>query len=164
MNAVHGHVTRGQVRVCAFAFMGAALVLVASSVVAAPSTTPSLPASPVSFGGVLQVLFGLAVVLGTVAAAAWLLKRLAPGQVSAGGAIKLIGGIAVGPKERVVVVEVGDTWLVVGVAPGQVSALHNMPKLASLPDAGHAGMGEQRFALWLRDVMNRRGAEQGNKP
>ena len=85
--------------------------------------------SPVSIGGVLQVLFGLAVVLATVAGAAWLLKRLAPGQISAGGAIKLIGGIAVGPKERVVVVEVGDTWLVVGVAPGQVTALHNMPRL-----------------------------------
>lgn len=162
MNAVHGHVTRGLVRVSAIICMAAALVLImATSAVAAPATTPPLPASPVSFGGVLQVLFGLAVVLGTVAAAAWLLKRLAPGQVSAGGAIKLIGGIAVGPKERVVVVEVGDTWLVVGVAPGQVSALHNMPKLASLPEAGHAGLGEQRFAVWLRDVMNRRSADAG---
>lgn len=161
MNAVYGSVTRGQVRVSAIAAMGAALVLVASSAVAAPATSPPLPVSPVSFGGVLQVLLGLAVVLGTVAAAAWLLKRLAPGQVSAGGAIKLIGGIAVGPKERVVVVEVGGTWLVVGVAPGQVSALHNMPKLASLPETGHAGLGEQRFAVWLRDVMNRRGADAG---
>lgn len=161
MNAVHGYVIRGPSRVLAVAFMGAALVLIASSVVAAPATTPPLPVSPVSFWGVLQVLFGLAVVLGTVAAAAWLLKRLAPGQVSAGGALKLIGGIAVGPKERVVVVEVGDTWLVVGVAPGQVSALHNMPKLASLPETVRAGMGEQRFALWLRDVISRRSADAG---
>lgn len=145
------------------ALLGAGFSLFLSPVLAATAPAPApLPVSPVSFGGVLQVLFGLAVVLGTVAASAWLLKRLAPGQVSAGGAIRLIGGIAVGPKERVVVVEVGDTWLVVGVAPGQVNALHNMPKLASLPEAGRPAAGDQRFANWLSEVMNRRGAGAGN--
>lgn len=137
--------------------IGVLLVLVASSVFAAPVQSPqALPSSPVSIGGVLQVLFGLVIVLGTVAGAAWLLKRLAPGQISAGGAIKLIGGIAVGPKERVVVVEVGDTWVVVGVAPGQVSALHHMPRLEVL-QGGAPAAGDQRFALWLKDVMKRRG-------
>lgn len=125
---------------------------------AAPEAAVShLPASPLSFGGVLQVLFGLAVVLGTVAAAAWLLKRLAPGQVAAGGNLRLIGGIAVGPKERVVVVEVGDTWLVVGVAPGQVSALHHMPRQDAVPVTGGNDPG---FAVWLGNVINRRGVDR----
>lgn len=139
-------------------FLGVLLLFLATSVFSAPSQTPPpLPASPVSLTGVLQVLFGLAVVLGTVAAVAWLLKRFAPGQVSAGGAIKLIGGIAVGPKERVVVVEVGEIWLVVGVAPGQVTALHNMPKLAPSPQANQfMETGDRRFSAWLADVMNRR--------
>jgi flagellar protein FliO/FliZ len=138
--------------------VGALLVVVATSVFAAPpQMPPALPASPVSIGGVLQVLFGLAIVLGTVAGAAWLLKRLAPGQVSAGGAIKLIGGIAVGPKERVVVVEVGDTWLVVGVAPGQVNALHNMPRLDTFQGGSKSIADDQRFASWLKDVLKRRG-------
>jgi len=133
-------------------------LLAVSSLFAAPTQVPApLPASAVSFGGVLQVLFGLAVVLGTVAAAAWLLKRLAPGQVSAGGALRLVGGIAVGPKERVVLVEVGDTWVVIGVAPGQVNALHHMPRIEAPSDAILAATGEQRFAVWLKDVMNRRG-------
>ncbi|MDP1898341.1 MAG: flagellar biosynthetic protein FliO [Sulfurimicrobium sp.] len=110
------------------------------------------------------MLFGLVVVLSTVAAAAWLLKRFAPGQVSAGGAIRLIGGIAVGPKERVVVVEVGETWLVVGVAPGQVTALHNMPRIANLPEANAPyGGGDQRFSAWLKDVISRRQAAAGDK-
>lgn len=141
---------------------GALLVFVATSVFAAPAqVSPALPASPVPIGGVLQVLFGLAVVLGTVAGAAWLLKRLAPGQTSAGGAIRLIGGIAVGPKERVVVVEVGDTWLVVGVAPGQVSALHNMPRLDAFPRDVKPVADDQRFSAWLKDVMKRRGMSEG---
>ncbi len=126
--------------------------------IAAPPQAPPLPSSPVSLGGVLQVLLGLVIVLGTVAATAWLLKRFAPGQVSAGGAIRLIGGIAVGPKERVVVVEVGETWLIVGVAPGQVTALHNMPRIENLPGINVPPGGDQRFSVWLKDVVRRRNA------
>jgi flagellar protein FliO/FliZ len=146
------------------ASLGVLSFITATFVFAAPPPTPTLPSSAVSFGGILQVLFGLVVVLSTVAAAAWLLKRFAPGQVSAGGAIRLIGGIAVGPKERVVVVEVGETWLVVGVAPGQVTALHNMPRIANLPEANAPyGGGDQRFSAWLKDVISRRQAAAGDK-
>lgn len=146
--------------------LGAVLLLASACVLAAsPEASPPLPSSPVSLTGVLQVLFGLAIVLGTVAATAWLLKRITPNQVSAGGAIRLIGGIAIGPKERVIVVEVGDTWLVVGVAPGQVTALHNMPRIANLAEVDKQTGGEQRFSVWLKDVMNRHNVVAGdNKP
>lgn len=155
---VPGCGNRGQTRVLVIAFLVPLLLSLADSAFATAGQPPaSLPASPVSLGGVLQVLFGLIVVLATVAGAAWILKRLAPGQVSAGGAIRLIGGIAVGPKERVVVVEVGDTWLVVGVAPGQVSALHNMPRLETFQGAAPSDHADQRFAVWLKEIMNRRG-------
>jgi flagellar protein FliO/FliZ len=162
MSFFSGHGTRGQALAVAIALQIAVSFFLAGFAFAEPGQAPAqLPASPVSIGGVLQVLFGLIVVLATVAGAAWILKRLAPGQVSAGGAIKLIGGIAVGPKERVVVVEVGDTWLVVGVAPGQVSALHNMPRLEIFQNAAPSGSADQRFAVWLREVIKRRGAEAG---
>lgn len=143
--------------------LGALFFLVSTSIFATQSQTPPLPASPVSLGGVLQVLFGLAVVLGAVAATAWILKRFLPGQVSAGGSIKLIGGISVGPKERVVVVEVGETWLVVGVAPGQVSALHNMPRIANMPETNTQSGNDPRFSVWLKDVMSRRNAAADDK-
>lgn len=145
------------------ASLGALSLQFPSHVLALQQAAQPLPASPLSLGGVLQVLLALIVVLGTVVAAAWLLKRLAPGQVSAGGAIKLIGGIAVGPKERVVVVEVGDTWLVVGVAPGQVNALHNMPRIASFSGQHAQASGDLRFAAWLKEVMNRRNETSENK-
>lgn len=152
-------------RFSVLASLGLLLFLASSSflALAAPPQAPPLPASPVSLGGVLQVLLGLVIVLSTVAASAWLLKRFAPGQVSAGGSIRLIGGIAVGPKERVVVVEVGETWLVVGVAPGQVTALHNMPRIANLPEGNAQPGGEQRFSVWLKDVVSRRNAAADNK-
>lgn len=79
-------------------------------------------------GAVLQTVFGLVVVIGLVFACAWLARRfgLQPGG-SRGGLVKTVGGASLGGKERVTVVEIGDTWLVLGAAPGNVRLLHTMP-------------------------------------
>jgi len=83
-------------------------------------------------GNVLQALLGLAVVLLVMWVCVRALKRYTAGRQPAAGTLRVLGGVAVGQRERVVMVEVGETWLVVGVAPGRVNALHAMPKL---PDA-----------------------------
>lgn len=112
------------------------------------------------FGG-LQVLFSLGIVLAVIVGAAWLLRRFSSGQMGAGGVVKVIGGVALGPKERLVLVEVGETWLVLGVAPGQVSALHTLVR----PEGGvHAAeapsSGEHGFSVWLKKAMQGRKGEQ----
>lgn len=76
----------------------------------------------------LQVFLGLAVVLGAIALAAWLMRRYTPGLRGAGGLVKVLGGVMVGPKERVVVVEVGGNWLVLGVTATQVNILQALPR------------------------------------
>ena len=105
------------------------LVLGAATVAQAAdgSTAPSV-ASPVSFLSLLQVLFALLIVLGAIGLFAWLMRRFVPGQGGAGGLLKVVGGVMVGPKERLVVVEVGDTWLLLGVAASNVTLLHSIPK------------------------------------
>lgn len=133
------------------------LLLMATTVFAGPAVVSPAPAAltnaTLSLGGLLQVLVGLVLVLAAVAGAAWLLRRLAPGQAMAGGVLKVVGAMAVGPKERVVLVEVGDTWLVLGVAPGQVNALHTLPK-QMVP--GNAFYGTQPlFSDWLKRAMDR---------
>ena len=79
----------------------------------------------------LQAVAGLAVVLAAIAGSAWLMKRLVRVQASHGAPMSLRGTISVGPRERVMLVEVADTWIVLGVAPGRVSALHAMPRAAT---------------------------------
>ncbi|MCG6970195.1 MAG: flagellar biosynthetic protein FliO [Gammaproteobacteria bacterium] len=74
--------------------------------------------------GVIQVTFGLFVVLLIIAAAAWFTRRFGHFQATAGGALKVVGGLHLGAKERLVVVQVGDQQLLLGVAPGRVSTLH----------------------------------------
>lgn len=80
------------------------------------------------FAAFFQALFGLAVVLGLLYGFFWLLRRFGPGQTGAQGVVKVVGGVMLGPRERIVVVEVEDTWLLVGVAAGQVSTLHTMAR------------------------------------
>jgi flagellar protein FliO/FliZ len=139
-------------------FVGLSLCLLPFVVLAVQPVAPAPIASPVSLGGMLQVLLGLGLVLAAVAGSAWLLRRFSPGQIGAGGAVKVIGGVALGPKERLVLVEIGETWLVLGVAPGQVNTLHTLAKPEGgpfTPDAP-SGLGEHGFSTWLKQAMQGR--------
>ena len=78
-------------------------------------------------GSLLTVLLSLALILGGFVAVAWLVRRYMPGM-GAQGAVKVVGTTPVGPRERVVVVEVDHTWLLLGVGGGNVRLLHTLPK------------------------------------
>lgn len=74
------------------------------------------------------MLGGLILVLALIGGISWLLKRFSLIPVGTAGAVKVIAATAVGQRERVVVVEIANTWLVLGVAPGRVSTLHTLDK------------------------------------
>ena len=109
-------------------------------VFAADAPQSGLNASPVSLFSLVQVVLALALVLGAIVLFAWLMRRFVPGQAGAGGLLKVIGGVMVGPKERVVVVEVGDTWLLLGVAASGVTLVHSMAKPPSAAAKNSAGV------------------------
>lgn len=112
------------------------------------------PVAASGFASMLQVLFGLGLVLGAIAGTAWLLRYFAPGQVAGSGAIRVVGGVAVGPKERVVLVDVGDTRLVLGVAPGHVSTLLEMPRPADEAAATGLEASGGNFYARLKEAMH----------
>jgi flagellar protein FliO/FliZ len=74
--------------------------------------------------GVSQVTLALAVVLIAIFAVAWVARRLRGVGRRIGGAIEILGDVALGQKERAVLLKVGNARLLVGVAPGQVRTLH----------------------------------------
>jgi len=78
-------------------------------------------------GSMLTVLLSLALILGGFVAVAWFARRYLPGM-GAQGAVEVVGTTAVGARERVVVVEVDNTWLLLGVGGGNVRLLHTLPK------------------------------------
>ena len=148
--------TLERARYCLVATLCAPL-LAAAQTAARPAYTPPPPA--VSSGSILQVIFSLLLVLAAVVLVAWILKRINLPQHGAGNLLKVISGVAVGQRERIVLVEVNDTWLVVGVAPGQVRTLHSMPR-AELPtsQAGTSSDTDGKFQGWLKQVMEKRNA------
>lgn len=114
--------------------------------------------TPIEAGSsLLQVILSLVVVVLLLLGTLYLLKRLSAPRGAGAGLLRVIAGAAVGTRERVVVVEVGDTWLVLGVAPGSVTALHQLPR-QDVPAASPTGSGGKDFAGWLKQVMERRHA------
>lgn len=132
--------------------------LLAVAETARPAYVPP-PPSAVSSGGVFQIIFSLLLVLAAVVAVAWIMKRINLPQHGAASLLKVISGVAVGPRERVVLMEVNDTWLIVGVAPGQVRTLHTMPK-GALPSGNMSpiSMPDGKFQMWLKQMMEKRNA------
>lgn len=99
-----------------------------------------------------KLAFALLVIVGLILLSAWLLRRL--GHTGLGGAgqpMKIIAGKAVGPKEKIVIVEVESTWLVLGVTAGGISKLHEMPAGKAPPTPLHEGDSfAKRFGAALR--------------
>ena len=131
--------------------LASAILFCASGAAAAASA----PANPASAGSLLQVLLGLCLVLGVMAAAAWALKRFGAARLSSGAPVRIIGGVAVGSRERIMVVEVADQWIVVGVAPGRVNTLSTMPRQES-PVQPHTASSPAGFSAWLRQAAEKR--------
>ncbi|QNI01518.1 flagellar biosynthetic protein FliO [Halomonas sp. SH5A2] len=74
----------------------------------------------------------LALVIAIILLCTSLLKRLGNAK-RAGGQLHVVSSAAVGNRERVVIVQVEDTWLVLGVGSGRVTKLHERPAPATPP-------------------------------
>lgn len=94
-----------------------------------------------------KTALALALVIGLIFLCSWLLRRLGPGRQWPGQHLRVIGSSLLGPRERVVIVEVQGTWLVLGVTGQQISKLHELPAPpAEADDARPAGGFAERFA------------------
>lgn len=106
-------------------------------------------------GSLLQMSLGLGLVVIVLFATLYVLKRLAAPRGAASGFLRVITAVAVGPRERVVVVEAGELWLVLGVSPGRVAALTQLPRQ---PSPVTTTPPTADFAGWLKHMMERKNA------
>ncbi len=136
-----------------FKSIPAALIVISSAAGAAEANATA------SAGNLLQVLFGLVVVLALMAGAAWALKRFGLTKAAMGAPVKIVGGVSVGNRERIIVVEVADQWIVVGVAPGRVSTLSTMPRQENAAPLETMPAGKN-FSAWLKQTIEKRNGSQ----
>ncbi|WP_265919889.1 flagellar biosynthetic protein FliO [Cupriavidus nantongensis] len=112
----------------------AALAALPGAAIAAEGT----PAPAISGAASLaQAGLGLFAIIALILGLAWMARRAGLVRHATGGAMKVVGSTMLGARQRLVLVEVGDTWLVLGVSPGEIRPLHTMA--AGSPAASQTG-------------------------
>ncbi len=107
---------------------GAVMLALASRPAAAGPVATPLLATP----SLARALTALALVIGLLLLCAWAARRWRLGaRWQAGVPARVVGSLSLGPRERIVILEVDATWLVVGVTPGGMRTLHTLPAHAT---------------------------------
>lgn len=92
-------------------------------------------------GALAQAGLGLFAIIALILGLAWLARRAGLVRHVQGGLMKVVGSTSLGARQRLLLVEVGDTWLVLGVSAGEIRTLHTLPAGSAAPGEAVAGMG-----------------------
>ena len=100
-----------------------------------------------------KTAMALLAVVAVILLCSWLLRRIGPSRHWQGQSLKVVGSTLLGPRERVVIVEVEGTWLVLGVTPGQISKLHELPAPPAASAQPGAAVPAGNFAARLAQAL-----------
>ncbi|MFI8225150.1 flagellar biosynthetic protein FliO [Pseudomonas sp. NPDC085632] len=141
-------------------FLWALLALPLSVLAAEPSTTTTVPAATAPMvnsgvaGQLTQLVFGLLLVLGLIFFLAWLLRRVQQaGPAGKGQVIELIGSRALGPRDRLMLVQVGNEQILLGLSPGTITALHVLKEPVPVPSTSEKATPD--FAQQLLKILGK---------
>ncbi|WP_434604967.1 flagellar biosynthetic protein FliO [Pseudomonas sp. R1-7] len=136
-------------------FLAAAVMLPFSVLAAEPVATAAVaPASGSGMAGQLaQLVLGLLVVLGLIFFLAWMLRRVQQaGPAGKGQVIDIVGSRALGPRDRLVLVQVGNEQILLGLSPGSITALHVLKEPVQVPTTEQA---TPEFAQRLMELLGK---------
>jgi len=107
-------------------------------------------------GQLLQLGLGLAVVVGLIFGLGYLMRRVGPLAPQGGQHIKLVSSLPLGPRDRLLLVDVGGTQMLLGTSPGRINTLHVFDQ--PVADLAAAAASNSDFARKLQ-AMLKRGAD-----
>ena len=131
--------------------MKASAVALALLPLAAVAAGPSAPAvaTPNPAAGFAQVLLSLVLILAVIVALAWVATRLKLTPRAASKGLAVLADVAVGPKERVLLLKVGEAQALIGVGADGVRSLRLLERVVELPPESPPGA----FAERLKSLM-----------
>ncbi len=104
-------------------------------------------------GQLAQLVIGLLLVLGLIFFLAWLLRRVQQaGPAGKGQVIDIVSTRALGPRDRLVLVQVGNEQILLGLSPGSITALHVLKEPVQLPSTEQAS---PEFAQRLMELLGK---------
>ncbi|WP_044870382.1 flagellar biosynthetic protein FliO [Pseudomonas sp. LFM046] len=99
-----------------------------------------------------QLAVGLLLVVGLIFLLAWLLRRVQQLGPRGGQVIKLVASQALGPRDRLVLVQVGGEQVLLGISAGRIAPLHVMKEPVPLAEAEAAS---PEFAKRLMELLGK---------
>ncbi len=122
-----------------------------AAVCAAPAVTSEAQTSVA--GQVVQLVLGLLFIVGLIFLLGYLMRRIGPLAAQGGQHIRIISSLPLGPRDRLMLVDVAGKQLLLGASPGRISTLHVFDEpVAELPSQGTPG-GD--FAQKLQALLKR---------
>ncbi len=104
---------------------------------ATPLVIPDLTPAPtlLSFELIGRTVGSLALVLAVLVVFLWLLKRFTP--LAGNDALRVVAMLSVGPRERLILVEIDGERLLIGATAQQMQLLHRSVKPFTVTDDEH---------------------------
>ncbi|UVL32022.1 flagellar biosynthetic protein FliO [Pseudomonas donghuensis] len=110
-------------------------------------------ASGSAAGQLTQLVLGLLLVLGLIFLLAWLLRRVQNAAPGSAQVIEILGSRALGPRDRLLLVQVGKEQILIGHSPGTIEALHVLAEPVEVPVSARQATPE--FAQRLMELMGK---------
>lgn len=101
----------------------------------------------------VKMTVGLLIVLLTIFAVAYLVQRYSRLSAVGRGDMNVVSSLAVGSKERIVLLQVGKQQVLLGVTPQHISTLHVLPENIDV-EVRPPAQGGQAFAQRLKAALN----------
>lgn len=103
-------------------------------------------------GQLAQLLLGLLLVVGLIFALAWLLRRVQQIGPRGNQAIRLVASQMLGPRDRLLLVQVGGEQILLGISAGRITPLHVLKEPVPLADGEPAA---PEFAQRLMELLGK---------
>ena len=134
--------------------LAGALYMDVALAAAQPAAAVVAPGSGGSAVGQLtQLVLGLLLVLGLIFLLAWLLRRVQNAAPGGGQVIEILGSRTLGPRDRLLLIQVGKEQILIGHSPGSIEALHVLAEPVEVPVSARQATPE--FAQRLMELMGK---------